>query len=280
MLFSDSMDIKDFPLSEYLNRIGLDKPPNPSEEGLKEIHAGQVFSIPFENLDIHLRRTISLKPADLTAKIIGRHRGGYCFELNGVLLLALQSMGFKVRPLLARVLYGRTGLGARTHQVLIVTISSHKWLADAGFGGPGLRLPLQMIPDIIQEQYGECFRLRRDPSCGMLLQKESNGSFINLYAFDDNELTLDMDVEMANHFTSTWPSSVFRIHRMCSLPKSWGRVTLSDMELTIRRAGQSTSQKLQPGPQYMSAIEEHFGISLNAVYADFIALNGIENSGT
>jgi N-hydroxyarylamine O-acetyltransferase len=278
MLFSEIMDMKDFPLSQYLARIGLSKVPDCSEEGLREVHAGQAFSIPFENLDIHLQRAISLEPEDLTSKIIDRRRGGYCFEHNGVLYLALKSMGFKVRRQLARVVYNRTEPGARTHQVLIVTISGQDWLADTGFGGPGLRVPLPMIPDEIQEQYGERFCLRRDSRYGMMLQKESNDTLVNLYVFDENELTLDMDIEMANHFTSSWRSSIFLMHRMCSLQKSWGRVTLSDMELTIHRDGQSLSRTLRPGPQYMDAIEEYFGISLNAVYTDFVSLNRIRNS--
>ena len=37
------VDIMQFPLSQYLERIGLSKAPAPDEEGLHEVHAGQVF---------------------------------------------------------------------------------------------------------------------------------------------------------------------------------------------------------------------------------------------
>jgi arylamine N-acetyltransferase len=47
--------------------------------------------------------------------------------------------------------------------------------------------------------------------------------------------SIDDDIEMANRFTATWPLSIFRLHRMCSLHKPWGRITLSDMELAIDR---------------------------------------------
>jgi N-hydroxyarylamine O-acetyltransferase len=273
VLFSRPMDAADFPLSLYLARIGLTAAPDPNEEGLRKLHAAQAFSIPFENLDIHLGRTISLEPDALVSKIIRRGRGGYCFELNGIFHLALRSLGFAVRPLLARVLYGRSDPGARTHQVLIVTISGRDWLADIGFGGPGLRLPLPLIPGQVEKQYRELFRLRSDPKYGIVLQKESNDAFVDLYAFDEDELTLDIDIDMANHFTSTWPDSIFRLHRMCSLPKSWGRTTLSDMELTIHRDGQSISRTLPSGPQYMAAIAEHFGICLDAAYESLAPLS-------
>jgi N-hydroxyarylamine O-acetyltransferase len=270
MVFSVHMNIYDFPLPQYLARIGLSKIPAVNEAGLREVHAAQSFSIPFEDIDIHLGRAISLNPDDLVFKLINQSRGGYCFELNGLFHLALKSLGFRVRALLARVLYGLQDPSARTHQVLIVTIEDRDWLADCGFGGPGLCLPLPIIPDRVEEQYGESYRLRQDAMLGWILQKASNDGFLDLYAFDDRELTLDVDVEMANHYTSTWPSSIFRLHRMCSLRKTWGRLTLSDMELNIYRDGQNMSRTLPPGPQYMSALAEHFGICLDAKFEDLL----------
>jgi len=258
-----------FPIAQYLKRIGLSSNPGPDEDGLCLIHSAQAFAIPFENFDIHLGRPISLSPKDLIDKILSRKRGGYCFELNGLFRLALTALGFTVHPRLARVLYGRKDAGARTHQVLIVTISGKRWLADNGFGGPGLRLPLPLNTGQVQEQFGEVYRLRRDPELGTVLQKETRHGFSDLYAFDENELTLEIDIETANHVTSTWPSSVFRLRRMASLPDPTGRVTLADMELAIYRNGQSVSRTLPAGPQYMAALTEHFGIDLDARYEDF-----------
>jgi N-hydroxyarylamine O-acetyltransferase len=186
-----------------------------------------------------------------------------------MLHLALKALGFNVHPLLARVLYNRTEPGAYTHQVLIVKISGQDWLADVGFGGPGLRLPIPMIPDRTYEQFGDCYKLRDDPDYGWVLQKESRGTFIDLYTFRD-QLTLDADIEMSNHFTSTWPDSNFRAHRMCVLPKTWGRITLADMELTFHRDGRSASRILPPGPLYLEALAEHFGLVLEAEYKDFV----------
>jgi len=263
------MNSIDFPLSRYLGRIGLSSPPARDENGLKEIHAAQTFTIPFENLEIHLGRTISLKPEDLTDKPLERNRGGYCFELNGMLHLALRALGFIVRPLLVRVLYNRTEPGVYEHQVLIVTISGQDWLADVGFGGPGLRLPIPMIPDRTYEQFGDRYRLRSDPDYGWVLQKESESTFIDLYAIRD-QLILDDDIEMSNHFTSTWPGSFFRAQRMCAIPKTWGRITLADMELTFHQDGRSAGRILPPGPPYMEALAEHFGLVLETEYKDFV----------
>ena len=117
--------------------------------------------------------------------------------------------------------------------------------------------------------------LRLDPKYGTVLQKESSNAFIDLYVFNENELMLS-DIEMANHFTSTWPASIFRLQRMCALPKSWGRVTLSDMELTVYRDGKSVSRDLPPGHQYLESIAENFGINLDAAYEDLAPLEPIQ----
>jgi N-hydroxyarylamine O-acetyltransferase len=263
------MNSIDFPIPQYLERIGLNSHPGRDEDGLKEIHAAQAFAIPFENLEIHLGRTISLKPEDLIEKILERNRGGYCFELNGILYLALKAMGFNVRPLLVRVLYNLTEPGPYAHEVLIVTISGQDWLADVGFGGPGLRLPIPMIPDRVFEQYGDLYKLRNDPDHEWVLQKESGGRFIDLYTIRD-QLTLDADIEMSNHFTSTYPGSFFRAQRMCVIPKTWGRITLNDMELVFHREGRSTGRILPPGPPYMEALAEHFGLVFETEYEDFV----------
>jgi N-hydroxyarylamine O-acetyltransferase len=253
-----------FSLSQYLDRVGLPEVPGVNSEGLQKLHAAQAFSVPFENMDIHLGRAIDLAPEHLAAKLIRQRRGGYCFELNGLLYLALKTMGFAVRQLLARVLYGLENPSAHTHEVLVVTIDGNDWLADVGFGGPGLCLPLPLIADQVFEQYGERYRLIRNPKYGMILQREiEDKSYINLYCFQVDDLTLDADIEMANHFTSTWPQSIFRLHRMCSLRKPWGRVTLLDTELTFYRDGQSIKNILPEGPPYLAALSEHFGINLD-----------------
>ena len=263
-----------FPLSQYLDRIGLAELPGVNGEGLQKLHAAQAFSVPFENLDILLGRTIALTPEHLVAKLIRQRRGGYCFELNGLLYLALKTMGFTVRPLLARVLYGLENPSAHTHEVLVVTIDGNDWLADVGFGGPGLCLPLPLIADQVFEQYGERYRLIRNPKYGMILQREiEDKSYIDLYCFHVDDLTVEADIEMANHYTSTWPQSIFRLHRMCSLRKPCGRVTLLDMELTIYRDGQSIKNILPEGPPYLAALSEHFDINLNVQYEE---LNPLE----
>lgn len=268
------MSREPFSLEAYLARVGLPAPVVPDASGLRQVHEAQAFTIPFENLDIHLGREIALAPQALAAKLVGQQRGGYCFELNGLLALALTTLGFTVRQVLARVLYGRPGPGPRTHEVLLVEADGRTWVADVGFGGPGLRAPVPLEAERVDEQHGECFRLRADTALGMVLQKESGEAWVDLYAFAD-EVTLPADIEMANFFTSRWPGSPFRQRRLCALPRPGGRVTLADFDLAIHREHAVETRRLPPGPVYLEALAEHFGVRLEV---DFGALQPLPAS--
>ncbi len=254
-----------FDLDRYLERTGISQLPATAEERLREIHTRQALTVPFENFDIHMGRPISVIQSDVEKKIVENRRGGYCYELNTLLIAALRSAGLEVQPRMARVLFGRTGPSARSHLVLEVTASGRMWLADVGFGGPGLFEPMPLEPGYESVQAGSRYRLRRD-SYGMLLERSAGETWMPIYVFAD-EPCLPEDIEMSNHFTSTFPGSPFRRMRMCAIHRPWGKATLMDYNVTLtRHDGTSESIRLKPGPEYLSALETHFGLNLGVSY--------------
>src|SRR5687768_6027378 len=96
------MDARD--RARYLSRMGTPSTAGgPSADGLAALHAAHLWTIPFENLDIHLGRPIRLDEASLVAKVVTARRGGFCYELNGLFAALLQSLGYQVSLLSARV---------------------------------------------------------------------------------------------------------------------------------------------------------------------------------
>ena len=53
-----------------------------SLENLKKLQKGNLKSIPFENLDLHMGRHFELSLEKAYNKVIKEFRGGYCLELN------------------------------------------------------------------------------------------------------------------------------------------------------------------------------------------------------
>ena len=261
-----------FDLNAYLERIGVERLPANLIEKLHALHRAQAYAIPFEVFDIHLGRGISVAPAESFHKLVGKRRGGYCYELNTLLGDALEAAGFEVQRLLARVLFKRESPGPRTHMVLVVTAEGKRWLADVGFGGPGIVDPLPLEPGRESEQAGARFRLREDARYGHVLERGDANGWAPLYAFNFESFTSD-DVVVANHFTSTHPSSPFRGIRMCALPSPTGRATLANFELSLHRHdGTSQTRTIEPGVPYLQMLQESFGLILDADYEDLAPL--------
>lgn len=203
----------DFDLTAYLDRIGLTSVPM-TEQGLRELQRAQLRAIPFEDIDPYLGTVPATDLPSIFAKTVTARRGGYCFELNGLLGAALQALGFDVRRSLGRVRKGAAGGGARTHLTLQVRLGGHRWLVDAGFGGPCPLVPLQI--DTLDEQAAPngVYRLRPDQATEeMVLERQTPEGWFALYGFDDAHVG-DTDIEAANFLCASWPKMPFPGHLM------------------------------------------------------------------
>jgi N-hydroxyarylamine O-acetyltransferase len=247
-----------FDLPGYLQRIGYSDHPEVSAEALEALHRAQVYNIPFENFDILLERGISLDPADLYTKLVHKRRGGYCFELNGLFLMALQAAGFEARALLARV-HLRDTPSSRSHQLSLVQLDGEDWIADVGFGANGLRAPIPLILDEEFEQDGEVFRLVDGGEFGTMLQAQVDDSWRNQYSIEMN-IVCRSDIEMGNYYTATHPKSLFRQVNVATVPLANGRISLIDRRLRIERDGEVEESELPGGEAFWEAIAAHFDI--------------------
>lgn len=125
-------------IDAYLGRIGLAHRPAPTLEGLTTLHRAHLRAIPYENFDVQLGRPVMTAIPAIYDKIVTRRRGGWCYEMNGILGWALGELGFKVTRATGAVM--RAAIGAKAdanHLVLRVDLAQGTYLADVGFGdGP------------------------------------------------------------------------------------------------------------------------------------------------
>ena len=146
-------------IPQYLARIGVQPPVPVHLPGLTRLMQKHQQHIHFENLDILSGRSIQLDPISLFQKIIINHRGGVCFELNGLFHLLLNELGFDVQ-MVAGTIYepssGDWGLEG-THLANLVYLNDEKYLVDVGFGGNAPRRPVPLSGEVVQDiagQYG------------------------------------------------------------------------------------------------------------------------------
>lgn len=248
--------------SAYLARIGYEGATSPSIETLRALHRAHVLTVPFENLDIHLGRAISLEPSDLFRKIIVNRRGGYCFELNGLFALLLEDLGFTVTRLAARVLYGAEGVRPRSHQLLLVQLGETAWIVDVGFGGNGLLEPLRLAVGYEEQQGADRFRFIAQERGEFLLQCEIDGAWANLYSFT-LDVCLPVDYTFANYYHSHSPDSLFMQRRICTMPTSDGRKTLINNLLKVRGRDGTQELHVNSEDERKQLLQQHFGLTIN-----------------
>jgi N-hydroxyarylamine O-acetyltransferase len=254
-----------FDRSKYFERIGYTNQPSVSVETLREIHAAQVFSIPFENLSIHESKNvnnqndfIALDEASLFKKLVIDKRGGYCHENNELLAIALTQIGFQVERLAARVLTAPNL--PRGHKLLLVTINDQKWIADVGFGGYGLYEPIPLVVNQEEKQYGDYFKIVMSNDI-YVLQFLQNSTWKNLYEFNLEKFE-PVDFKPFSYHVSHAPDSFFVQNRFCVMPTPQGRMVLLNEKLRIMNNGQEEVKMVEDETNYFAVLKQYFGIAL------------------
>ena len=124
----------------YLKRIGIKGELPVNRDTLEKLLQAHLEQVPFENLDVYdFKKVPSLEADALFDKVVTRHRGGFCFELNTLFARLLESLGFKVYPVAVRVLWNKDSLPPLAHMALIVCLGKEKYFCDVGYGGPPQR---------------------------------------------------------------------------------------------------------------------------------------------
>jgi N-hydroxyarylamine O-acetyltransferase len=130
----------------YLDRIGVHPPISTDLAGLRQLHRAHLQAISFENLDVQLSRPITTAIEPIYEKIVERRRGGWCYEMNGLLGWALKELGFQVTRCAGGVMREAMGdIAVGNHLVLRVELPEGTYLADVGFGD-GPRDPVRIAP--------------------------------------------------------------------------------------------------------------------------------------
>ena len=246
-------------IDAYIERVGLTAPAAPDGETLRALHAAHREAFLFENLTIQSGGRVSLALCDLERKFLDEGRGGYCFEHNTLFAAALREIGIDSATLLGRVRRGPPHRWCRTHMVLRVPLRGEVWLADVGFGAMGLLEPIPLRDGATALQGGFTFRLRRDAGLWILSARDA-GAEIDLYEFTDDPQT-PWDVEVANHFTSTHPESIFRQTLTIQRTRQDQRTILRTDVLTRYRAGRLSEEPV-PRQRLAAVARDEFGVNL------------------
>lgn len=252
-------------LPRYLDRIGWTGDlPRPTLPDLRTLVARHTAAIPFENINPLLGVRVSLDIADIERKMVVDGRGGYCFEQNRLFATALESIGFKLSTLIARVLWTRDedAITTRSHMLLKVQTSQGPHLVDVGFGGLTLTGALALVEDIEQATPHEPFRLIRRDDGDWRMQAQVQGEWKTLYRFD-LQPQHPIDYEAPNHYAATFPLSHFTDTLIVARTLPGARLALRNGDYSIHRKGAESEKRLLGSvDEICRVLVEDFGIRL------------------
>jgi N-hydroxyarylamine O-acetyltransferase len=246
-------------LPRYLARIGYTGPVAPTLEVLAALQAAHIAAIPFEAIDALTGTGIDIGADAVDAKLIGRRRGGYCFEQNGLFLRVLRTIGFAAEGLLGRVrwmLPDDAPPTPRTHMVVRVMLGGRPWLTDVGFGAAVPPAPLAMDSEEPQPTRHESYRILRHGEAWQVAAL-IEGQWRTLYRLDHMSPPA-IDYEVGNWYTSAHPDSHFRRQLIAARTSAEARYGLRDNRLTTRLVDGRFDQRYLTADEIERALAEIF----------------------
>ena len=245
------MDVEAYP-----DRIAYTGPREQTPETLHQLHRTHLLAVPFENLDIALGNRISIDLPLFFDKIVGRKRGGFCYELNGLFAWLLRQLGFPV-TLLSACVGPAESPGAEFDHLILMVGDKNPMVADVGFGDAFLE-PLSLDPDV-NTHTGQHRLVRTDADWQM--QKLQDSSWKCQYTFSLVPRQLNDFGNMCHHH-QTSSGSHFTQKSTCTLPVERGRITLSGNRLIKTSGERRTETNIDDATECRALLKTRFGFDL------------------
>ncbi|AWB66476.1 hypothetical protein C2869_08560 [Saccharobesus litoralis] len=256
----------------YLKRIGYVDQPQADLATLTELHRLHAFAIPFENFDVHLNKGVELNKQHVMKKLVELNRGGYCYELNGAFHDLLCEIGFNVKYLTSRPMFGYEEVRPKTHMILLVDIDGVDYLVDLGFTGLNIIEPIPLSFNIEHWQAGFGFRIiqQHDPAfcekaeATYIMQTclMDSSDWLNLFSFDLVEQAY-VDYILPNHFNCTSHLSICTHKLIAAIYKPNGRVRLVDNQVKCELDNQVSTYVIQSAAELKQQLLQWFGLAVD-----------------
>ena len=246
-------------LDAYFARIGWTGAAPPTYETLAGLLFAHTGHIPFENLDVLLKRTVRLDLEGLQDKLVRRRRGGYCFEHASLFQAVLRRLGFAPTAHAARVVLMRPKEESpRGHMFLSVPMEGETFLVDPGFASYSSRTPLPLRAGDLGSNQSHV--LTRADGLWTLHVRRDGKLIPGWITTLEEEHAIDFEV--SNHWTATCPSSPFTQMVMMSAVSGDGRVNVINRDVTFAGPDGATTRQLADRGELRALFAEHYGLDL------------------
>jgi N-hydroxyarylamine O-acetyltransferase len=266
-----STEYSDLTVASYLERTGIDgeRIESRDTETLTRVQQAHIRTIPFENLAIApdpagrlTQSGVTISLPDLYEKIVERHRGGYCFELNGLFTWLLRELGYDASRVAARVLSdGDPGIPANHHSIIVEF--DRPYVVDVGLGTPKLPRPVPLDGSIVSGPVGDWRIVTADrPDEDYRLEFREDDNWSGRYVFTDTPRDLAY-FRAANDYLQTAPESPFTGTTHVSIATDQGYISLNGQDF-VRVENETRTENTLDDADWYDHLSRTFGIDSEA----------------
>ncbi|WP_442597166.1 arylamine N-acetyltransferase family protein [Neobacillus sp. D3-1R] len=247
-------------IDQYLERIKMTGEIKPDFNSLQKIQEHHILAVPFENIDIANNKPIILDIETLFEKIVRSKRGGYCYELNGLLAWFLDNVGFTSTILSGKVSRDNGTFGPEFDHMLILVELEKKYIVDVGFGNFA-RSPLPLSGEVVTDISG-MYRIASNQSSDVYyFQKIIAGQWVSGYEFtleprqmqDFNEMNVYQQTSVNSHFTQ---------NLIVSIATAEGRLTISGNSFIETNKFGKKRKQIETNDERNSLLKCYFGMDM------------------
>ncbi|WP_438425491.1 arylamine N-acetyltransferase family protein [Aquimarina macrocephali] len=248
-------------IQPYLERIKYTKDISATEKVLFELQQAHLKSVPFENLDIHYNREITLDIDAIYNKIVVQKRGGFCYELNGLFYHLLKKIGFDVKMISGRVYSKSKDYGKEyDHLAIIASIRNNDYLVDVGFGKFSYTPLLIKTGVKLSDDFGY-FKFDKFNDDYLRVNEIVNEVSTPQYIFKTIGRNFNEFQEMCT-FHQTSKDSHFTQKKVISMVTDTGRITLNDKQCKITKGTDSEIIEFTEEIKFNELLKEYFDIEI------------------
>lgn len=191
----------------------------------------------FENIDVLQKNIKSITPQFLSDKLLEQQRGGLCYEINALLYLFLQELGYDVTLVQGTVFTENGWATDGTHVLIVVNLNGKRYVVDNGFGSNIARKPLEIDGKPVEAPAGIFRVVQRVSEKGTLTYEKKEADEWNLkYAFHPERIAWK-ELDRIKRVITESDSSTFNRQMIISQCLNNETYSINESRLRIKRAG-------------------------------------------
>lgn len=253
------------PIDAFFDRIRYSGSADKKDITFADLPAIQrhfALAVPFENRAVIAKGTAPITFDSVKQKIVDRHEGGLCYELNPLFYAFLKQVGFHVQLVPGTVFADGEHNGLiGTHVATLLHHKDRSYIVDVGFGSNLALQPVPLDGETVTSHTGD-YRVRKvDSPWGEYAYEKYNDGKLTIYYTFSTDPVDEAYLSRVRDIILTDERSEFNKSLLFTKLTEDGHITLTMESFTVTRNGHKTKQEVDK-ERFHQLCRRHFGIDM------------------